>query len=560
MSTSSDGTKIFDSPFAKRLVMVAGAVPAVLLTWDAVHHQLGANEGNFAIRTTGLIGLVMLMLSLVITPLRKLTGWNLLIAVRRNLGVLGFVYILAHFFIFFLVDRAGSIGSTFREIVDRVYLWFGFGALLMMIPLTITSTDAMLTRLGAKRWKRLHRLAYPIAIAGVVHYYLLVKSDIRQPLAFAIALGVLLLYRVGARVVAPAQKPTRVRNFWSGELKVARIVDETHDVKTFRFVNPTGGPIPFTHIAGQYLNLALTIDGKRVNRSYTISSSPNQRAYCEISVKCASMGYGSVHLHGTLREGSLVKISAPAGKFFFAGAANDRQRVVLIAGGIGITPMMSVVRSLTERRWSGEIYLLFAVKAVHDIVFRDELAALQSKCSNLHVLITVTSDAETSWTGERGRITREMITAFVPTLERGPILLCGPDEMMAAMRALLVTIGIDNDEIQQEVFESPPMSVPSAAGQDVAKIGNAGPAKLEFQRSGTTVELAPELTVLEAAEDAGIEIPYECRSGICGQCKTKLLSGRVSMPVQDALTPSDRAAGLILACQAHAIGKIVVDA
>ena len=168
-----------DTPFVKRLAIVNAGVPAVLLVWDAYRHQLGANEVNFAIRTTGLIGLILLILALAITPVRALTGWNRLIAMRRNLGVIGFFYLASHFLIFFWFDRQASVSSTLGEIVKRRYLWFGTGALVLMIPLALTSTDRMVQRLGAKRWKRLHRLVYVMAVAGVTHYYLLVKSDVR---------------------------------------------------------------------------------------------------------------------------------------------------------------------------------------------------------------------------------------------------------------------------------------------------------------------------------------------------------------------------------------------
>ena len=285
--------------------------------WDALHHNLGVNEVNFAIRTTGLLGLSCLVLSLAITPLRRLTGWNLLIAIRRNLGVAGFFYISAHFIIFYWWDRDGSVSSTLNEIVTRQYLWFGFGALVLMIPLAVTSTDAMVSWLGAKRWKQLHRLTYAIVLAGCVHYYLLVKSDVRPPAAFTGVVIALLLFRVVAfeidrkaararRLVAAAKK----KKFWAGELEIARIVQETPDVKTFRFVDPAGGSLPFEHIAGQYLSLALTIDGKRVNRSYTIASPPTRRDYAEISVKRAADGYGSKHLHDTWKQGDRVKICA----------------------------------------------------------------------------------------------------------------------------------------------------------------------------------------------------------------------------------------------------------
>ncbi|HSN30202.1 MAG TPA: 2Fe-2S iron-sulfur cluster-binding protein [Kofleriaceae bacterium] len=566
MSTSK---KIIDNQFAKTLVLVNGLVPAALLIWDAFHGGLGVNEVNFAIRTTGLLGLGLITLSLLITPLRRITGWNQLIAIRRRLGVLGFSYILAHFLIFYWWDRDGSIGSTITEIIEREYLWFGFGALLLMVPLAITSTDGMVSRLGAKKWKLLHRLAYLVGIGGVVHYYLLVKSDTRPPLVFAAVVGASYLWRMGShyvdlrkelagthqKLLAAKSAVPKVKPFWSGELLLARIFDETHDVKTFRFVNPDGGKLPFEHVSGQYLNLKLEIDGKRVNRSYTIASSPTRQHYCEISVKRAQLA--SKWIHENWREGMRIKIGAPSGKFFFAG--HEAERVVLIAGGVGITPMMSITRSLTDRGWKGDIYLVFSVRKKQDVIFADELRYLQARYPNLHVLVTLTNDPDAEHDGARGQISREMLESFIPSFERGPVMLCGPDPMMTAMRQLLVGMGIPDAEVHQEAFLAPPpMSLEEAAAAEAVEIADT--ATINFARSGKTAEATRDQTVLEIAEENGISIPFECRSGICGQCKTKLVSGKVAMDTQDALTPVDRAKGLILVCQARCAKDIVLDA
>jgi ferredoxin-NADP reductase/DMSO/TMAO reductase YedYZ heme-binding membrane subunit len=569
-----------DTRFAKRLAIVNCCVPALILLWDATQHQLGVNEVNFAIHTTGLVGLILITLALAVTPLRTLTGWNRLIAMRRNLGVIGFFYLATHFLIFFWFDRQHSVSSTLTEIVMRKYLWFGTFALVLMVPLAITSTDAMVERVGARRWKQLQRLVYVIAIAGAIHYYMLVKSDVRQPLAFAAVLGLLLLYRVVAHYVglrkevhaararlAATPVAKQKRSFWSGELRLARIFDESPDVKTFRFTAVDGGPLPFSHVPGQYLNLALTIDGRRVNRSYTIASAPTRSHYCEISVKRTPGGYASHYLHDTWQEGQRVRVSAPAGRFVFAGTSSDPRRVVLIAGGIGITPMMSIVRSLTDKGWRGDIYLLFSVRAVRDFVFHDELTYLQSRFSGLHAQVRVSADPDTPWDGPRGHITRDAIANFVPNLTSGPILLCGPPPMMTAMRQTLVGMGVPDADVWQEEFVSRPDPVESPAGEsdlsrtvDGEVLGNGMPASLAFRRSGTTVDLAADQTILEAAEQHGIELPFECRSGICGQCRTRLVAGRVSMDVQDALSAGDRAKGFILACQAHALTNVEVDA
>src|SRR5215469_2125895 len=241
-----------DIRFAKFLVLINAGVPGVLLAWDAFHHTLGANPVNFAILTTGMLALIFLMLTMLVTPLRKITGWNWLIFARRSLGLYALFYASLHFSIFFALDRSFSISSTLNEMVRRKYLIIGSIGLLCMVPLAVTSTNAMIRRLGAKRWHALHRLVYVVAIAGVIHYYMQVKADVRKPLAFAGVLAVLLGYRAFSRrnaIIDPgrAALPRRLdramlpkSKLWSGELRVAQVIQETPDVRTFRFVPSDG--------------------------------------------------------------------------------------------------------------------------------------------------------------------------------------------------------------------------------------------------------------------------------------------------------------------------------
>jgi len=185
-----------DIRFAKLLILVNGAVPLALLAWDALHHKLGANPQNFAILTTGMMALIFLVLTMAVTPLRKVTGWNWLANTRRMLGLYAFFYACVHFLLFFCLDRGFSVSGTLTEMVKRKFLIIGSTALILMIPLAVTSTNAMIKRLGGKRWRALHRLAYVAAICGVIHYYMQVKADVRQPLVFAGVLAILLGYRL----------------------------------------------------------------------------------------------------------------------------------------------------------------------------------------------------------------------------------------------------------------------------------------------------------------------------------------------------------------------------
>lgn len=187
-----------DARFTKALVFVNSLVPVALLGWDAAHGSLGANPLEYVTRTTGMLTLIFLMLSLLVTPLRKITGWNWLGMHRRMLGLYAFFYGALHFLTYIWFDRFFNLKSALGDVVQRPFIAVGFASFLIMIPLAITSTNKMVKRLGGKRWNRLHKAVYLAGMLGALHYYLLVKSDTRLPLAFAGVLALLLGYRIFA--------------------------------------------------------------------------------------------------------------------------------------------------------------------------------------------------------------------------------------------------------------------------------------------------------------------------------------------------------------------------
>lgn len=564
------------TPFTKYVVILNCGVPVILLAWDALQGHLGANPVNFAIRTTGLLALICLVLSLVVTPVMRLAGWNWLGQFRRIAGLYAFFHTAVHFLLFFLLDRAANISDTVSEIALRPYLMVGMVGLLIMIPLAVTSTNNMIRRLGTKRWKWLHRTAYVAACAGGLHYYLLVKADTTWPIIFAAALGVLLAYRGMDHYLAlwsdarlfrlgnspkPSLTAGRVRS-WSGQLRVAKIFVETPDVRTFRLVMPDSLRLPFEHQPGQYLNLTLEIDGRKVRRSYTIASSPTRTGYCELSVKREEQGLASRHLHDRIREGDMLEVTAPAGKFTFTG--KESQEIVMIAGGVGITPLMAKLRYLTDLAWPGQIRLIFSVKTAEDFVFRDELEALQKRFANLRVTVTATRETDPNWQGERGRISPALLQRAAPNLTSSRVHLCGPTEMTKPIIEMLRQLGVPDDHIKFESFASPSRNQNSASETTSESaaivVAPSEDATLEFSRSGRSVGELHGQTILEIAEAEGIIIPYECRAGVCGQCKTRLLRGNVIMDAEDALDSADRAQGLILCCQARCVDDVLVDA
>jgi methionine sulfoxide reductase heme-binding subunit len=205
-----------DVRFAKLVVFVNALIPLVLLLWDLYRKRVGPNPLEFVTRTTGMLTLIFLSLTVAITPLRKIFGVNSLVKVRRMLGLFAFFYGSLHLLTYVAFDRVFNLISVGQDVVRRPFILAGMTAFVLMVPLAITSTNKMVKRLGGKRWARLHQAVYLAAIAGVVHYWMLVKSDTRLPLTFGFILLFLLAYRLFARY-APAQQPRTSTNIFRRE-------------------------------------------------------------------------------------------------------------------------------------------------------------------------------------------------------------------------------------------------------------------------------------------------------------------------------------------------------
>jgi sulfoxide reductase heme-binding subunit YedZ len=190
--------------FPKLVVFINALIPLVLLVWDVYQKRVGPNPLEVGTRTTGMLTLVFLCLALAITPLRKIFGVNALVKFRRMLGLFAFFYGSLHLLTYVWFDRQFHLLSTIEDIGRRPFILLGMTAFVLMTPLAITSTNRMIKRLGGKRWAQLHRLVYFAAIAAVVHFWMLVKSDTSLPFTFAFILLFLLGYRVLLKY-APAQ-------------------------------------------------------------------------------------------------------------------------------------------------------------------------------------------------------------------------------------------------------------------------------------------------------------------------------------------------------------------
>ena len=192
-----------DTGFPKLVLFINSLVPLALLLWDYARHQVGANPLEFVTHTTGMLTLVFLLTSLAVSPLRRITGANWLIKFRRMLGLFAFFYGSLHLLTYVAFDRFFHFTTIPADILKRPFIAVGMAGFFLMLPLAVTSTDAMVKRLGGKNWALLHRVIYIAGVLGVLHYYMLVKSDVRLPLTFAFVLAVLLGFRVLTKYYKP---------------------------------------------------------------------------------------------------------------------------------------------------------------------------------------------------------------------------------------------------------------------------------------------------------------------------------------------------------------------
>jgi ferredoxin-NADP reductase len=333
-------------------------------------------------------------------------------------------------------------------------------------------------------------------------------------------------------------------------LRLASITPQTPDAKTLRFIVPDDRKL--TARPGQFLTFSFLFDGKRVVRSYSICSSTARSGYVEITPKRVSHGCASVFLNDRAAVGMTVEANGAFGSFHFD--ERKHENVVLLAAGSGITPMMAMLRYMDDLCLETTVTLLYCVRTGNDIIFRSELEELRTRMKNFqyHILL---SQPRSEWSGPRGHVSREFIDAAVKDLASPDFFLCGPPPFMEASRAILTDLGVKPERIRQESFGStvPKSATPDSPAPETAVV-------VEFARSGKTCTIRSGQTLLDAAEEHGVGIPFSCRQGQCGTCKTKLLAGNVRMDSGEGLDPYWKAQGFVLTCVGHADGAVKLDA
>ncbi len=383
--------------------------------------------------------------------------------------------------------------------------------------------------------------------------------------------------------------------------RCCRIVDETPDVKTFCLVAEP--PVLFCYQPGQFVNLEMVIDDKPVRRCYSISSSPTRPYHLSVTVKRVpsppdqpevSPGLVSNWLHDQFKVGDRVKlVGGPMGSFSCLPTVPPK--LLLISAGSGITPMMSMLRWLQDTLIDCDIIFLYSATSPEDVVFRAELEAIAAQMPNLRLAITVTRPSlKQAWMGLTGRISASMLPMVAPDLLERSAYVCGSEGFMQAIRALLESLKFPMQNYQEESFggqssssisPTAPQTAISDGGQLDATLikplsskfytlgnGQDAPSDLPlstqpavsviyFTKSDREVLADDSTSILETAEQEGIQLRHACRVGACGACKVSIQKGQVRYQNSPAaLTSADQQAGYALTCVAYPIGSLEIDA
>ncbi|GAB4386375.1 MAG: hybrid-cluster NAD(P)-dependent oxidoreductase [Elainellaceae cyanobacterium] len=402
--------------------------------------------------------------------------------------------------------------------------------------------------------------------------------------------------------------PLMGRQWTEGDLlcRCCRVIDEAPDVKTFCFV--ADPPVLFSYLPGQFVTIEVEIDGQLVRRPYSISSSPSRPWHLCLTVKRVGSpadrpdlppGVVSNWLHDHLRVGDRVKlIGGPMGHF--SCLPNLPAKMLLISAGSGITPMLSMSRWVQDTLADCDIVFLHSARYPEDIVFHSELQSMAAQMPNFHLAVTVTRPMSRPWMGLTGRISDSMLRMFAADLQERSVFVCGPEGFMQSVRSTLEAMQFPMQNYQEESFggrkpapslkpvaqlDAKPNDQPQPATQlvpssvaayngnghhpEAAAVATAtatvtdtatAPA-VYFAQSGQEVPADDSASILELAEQEGVQIRNACRVGACGACKVLAREGKVRYDTPPtALSAADQEAGYVLACVACPVDRLVVEA
>lgn len=339
-------------------------------------------------------------------------------------------------------------------------------------------------------------------------------------------------------------------------LRVREVIKETNDAISIVFDHPADKKISYK--PGQFFTLIPTIEGKKVRRAYSVCTSPYTDSHPAVTVKRIEGGLVSNFLNDHLKTGDTLEVMEPMGNFTLEPDASKARHVILLGGGSGITPLMSIAKSTLKQEPNSKVSLIYANRNLESVIFQQELERLQQAYSSSFKVIHVLDQPPAGWTGPSGLLTPANLPELLQQLPQLPAeqteyFTCGPEGLMICVDTTLHALNIPKEHMHKESFVA-------GKTEKLAEVpATADPAEANKNREVTVIldgeehkfKVEPDKTILETALDLDIDLPYSCQSGLCTACRGKCLSGKVHMDEDEGLSDSEKEEGYVLLCVGH---------
>ncbi len=347
-------------------------------------------------------------------------------------------------------------------------------------------------------------------------------------------------------------------------LAISKMWREPNDMLCLQLQPEPDHQNDFEFLPGQYLTLGATVGGQRINRSYSLCSSPGEPL--TVAIKNIEGGIFSSHAHERLQEGDVLRSLAPAGEFVAPCQSVGQQHLLCIAAGSGITPILSIVRASLKANPVCRVTLMYGNRKGTDIAFMESLCWLKNAFMERFQWINVLSQERQIAPALHGRINNETGAALNGTLinieEYDDFFLCGPEGLIAEVSRGLRALGIEESRIHYELFFASAEDARLAIEKHKQRARDYGgmTTQVTVRAGGREVSFGLDAdgeSILDSAMNNGLNLPFSCKGGVCATCKAKVLSGEVDMDLNHGLSEGEVEAGYVLTCQAHPISKNV---
>jgi ring-1,2-phenylacetyl-CoA epoxidase subunit PaaE len=346
------------------------------------------------------------------------------------------------------------------------------------------------------------------------------------------------------------------------DLAVKDIVHETKEAVSIVFQQPAE---KIQYKSGQFLTLIIPVQGKEVRRAYSLCSSPFTDADLAVTVKRVENGLMSNWIADNLKKGLKVKVMEPMGQFTTEFDKGRKRHLIMFAGGSGITPMLSIIKSILTQEPDSIVSLIYCNRDIDSIIFKSELEKWETRYEGRLHVIHVLDNAPMNWQGYSGLLNHDMLTKL---FERVPdwgianttYLMCGPEGMMKNVESLLAIRHIPQESIFKESFVQGTIAKAEKKEEIIEGTGEVKDREVTIRYDGQEYKIMvpANKAILETALDQGIDLPYSCQSGLCTACRGKALSGKVKLDEEEGLSQSERAQGYVLTCVGHPLTDDVV--